>query len=104
MRIGVCILGLWVATGAAACTRKPPADKPPSDNGVLVEDLLPLGTDVCFPSGMTNASTEVGSASDPAATSQPLSVEVGALMTPSPDAASQPRTRLTPPGVRAVPR
>lgn len=55
MRSILCAIGFVILLGA--CAKKQPASKP-----VVVEDVLPFGTDVCFPTGMKNESDDVGSA------------------------------------------
>jgi hypothetical protein len=53
---GSALLGVICLALIPACAKKHPTSRP-----VVIEDLLPFGTPVCFPTGMTNPSTEVGS-------------------------------------------
>lgn len=66
------VIGISCAALLGACAKKQPTSKP-----VVVEDVLPFGTNVCFPVGMRNESDEVGAelaATVP--TTQPAAPEV----------------------------
>ncbi len=55
MRHATFVLALPILIGISACAKKQPTSKP-----VVVEDVIPFGTPVCFPKGITNPSTQPG--------------------------------------------
>lgn len=61
MRAAFLIFCILVTAPVGACAKKQPTSRP-----VVIEDLIPFGTPVCFPTGMTNQSDEVGGDVEPA--------------------------------------